>query len=573
MIIDKRKLKSPIASGGEAEIYYCPNEKDNVLKIYHDSVNLPTKEWLVGKLIPIQFPDNIIKPLEAVYSTTGKFVGFKMKMVHNADPIHQFTKNKFCQLKGLRTLHLLKLLHEIGTYLERLHKNNFIIGDLNSHNVLVQNLKPYFIDIDSYGFEKVSPTTYTELFTPPECYKGSQVILNKESDYFAYNTIVWNVLTKLHPYAGTYEKDPALSTVDRLKRKLSVLGTHKIIIPKIIQSWKWMSPELIEAFKNCFEQDKRISVTPLLEEMLNSHKTCLTHDIYSSKYSKCPLCAGQTIIAAMTVTLSSGQFLIKTLFTAGQNEIIIDFEKYLTKDFIVHIDTGKQIPRSLDYKVEFNKTGDISYFIYEDKISTSTGITDMERLFNSHYQVVDNVLYYIDQDAMLTQFSITKYGNARKALFPTKNALFSVGHKGDLFIVQRYNDYSLIFINGTTVEKFKPVGKTDDWFIHQDSITNNWIFLYKLPSGKFRTILCDQTEILIDTDTINYETDRLQNLWFINNTVYDTGDSEIIAINPIKNVTKKFPCIAVNQSSRLRMVNGWFEVITDSKIHKVEVNK
>ena len=217
-----------LAEGGEAIIYEYDDKR--VLKIYKSNVDLTRKEQKVNYFISIkqQFSPNVIVPEEVVL-VKGKFVGYAMRKLIGSEDLHMLTKPKYLTTAHLTNQDVLQIVTNLGTNLQKLHSAGVIVGDISDYNFQMSGKSCYFIDVDSWGVDgKFTPDAYTELFTCPDSYApNGSILFSKENENYNFALLAFNMLTRIHPFGGTYLPDKDLSTVDRMKRKLSLLGVHK----------------------------------------------------------------------------------------------------------------------------------------------------------------------------------------------------------------------------------------------------------------------------------------------------------------------------------------------------------
>ena len=212
------------------------------------------------------------------------------------------------------------------------------------------------------------------------------------------------MLTRIHPFEGTYLPNKTLSTTERMKKKISVLGKYKkdIKIPKIIGSWKWMSPELEKDFIEIFEGGKKIDITPHLQELLQNMKYCKTHDIYYySKYSECPLCnenakVKNAPIATKIVQTANGP-KITIVFSGADCVYILSNTHYLNKNNeAVHFQSGRKFAVPNGKRVDFSEDGKIVCVTDDDIIQiygeNNQIISKIERKYKTNYILKDNIL-------------------------------------------------------------------------------------------------------------------------------------------------------------------------------------
>lgn len=171
-IIGKVVLQSQIGQrGGEGTVYKC-NIPNKVCKIYHkDKIT----KFRLAKLLEMQAKNIKIKgicyPEELLYNEKGQFVGYLMNEAKGhklqTSVMHpMIIKDKF---PNWRRKQLVDLCISILEIVEKLHKSNIIIGDINANNILVADYnKVYFIDCDSFQIGPYPCPVGTPYFTPRE---------------------------------------------------------------------------------------------------------------------------------------------------------------------------------------------------------------------------------------------------------------------------------------------------------------------------------------------------------------------------------------------------------------------
>jgi|GEM_PF-1199604 Uncharacterized protein with protein kinase and helix-hairpin-helix DNA-binding domains len=570
-----RSLKK-MTEGGEAVIYDYKAGK--VMKVYKPHVSLGSKQKKVEGFIGAKLPSQIVVPRESVV-VSGKFIGYTMDKVPDAEAIHQLTKNKYMKIAGFNNLDVLKSVFEIGQVLQQLHQRGVVIGDVSDNNILFRSSgQPsdiHFIDVDSWGVGSLKPDAYTEIFTAPECYGRNGLSLTKESDMFSYAVLAFNMLARIHPFNGTLEKDMNMSTTDRIKKGISVLGKEKIMVPKMVPSWRWMSPEMEEVFLGIFEKGKRENIFSVVEHQIKTSKYCPIHDTYYyGKYAECPLCSGATklITAPMivgTIVIGDGPKL-KIIFEASDLLVLLG-KTYLTKPGeVTHIATGRKMIRAKGEQVNFTDDGqfaltankdDVTIF---DKNNEVTGV--VERAHGTYVQVRGSSLYYVDRGGQLIELKITSRGNMPRIVTGAYNPLFSVAESGDVFVISRYAKKALVSANGRNFELAYD-DKIQEYAIKQDDVTRKWLFVYQMSNGRWRTVVFGE-EIEYDSDILNYHAAPLSGICFHGGTIYDPAGGKIIGANIAKNIAKEFACAAVDESARLEFKDGGFTITTDEKIYR-----
>lgn len=568
-----------LAEGGEATIYEYDSKR--VIKVFKPNVDLVRKKEKVNYFISIkdQLPKNVIGP-EEVVTVQGKFVGYAMRKLVDVEDLHMLTKPKYLTAAHLSNQDVLQIITDLGKDLGKLHSTGIIVGDVSDYNFQINGKCDYFIDVDSWGIEgKYTPDAYTELFTCPDSYSSSGSInFSMENENYNFAILAFNMLTRIHPFGGTYLPDKNLSTIERMKRKISIVGKHKgdIKIPKIIGSWKWMSPQLEKDFLEIFEQGKKIDITADLQELLKNMKYCSIHDIYYySKFNECPLCNENAkvkiapIVAKVTQTANGPQ--ITVIFTGVDCAYVLSNVHYLNRsNEAVHFETGRKFVVERGKRVDFSNDGKVVFVIDDDSIQVydeNNQVTaTIERMHKSNYLVKDRNLYYVDKGNNLVRLSITKSGNMPNYLGQVYNPFFEASDDGKVFIVSMYPKTAIITTPDYTF-KVDYNGRINEYAIKYDRVTQKWLFVYQLSNGKYRTIVFNKNCIEYDDNVIMYNAQPLGNIDFYNNTIYDPADGKIIGTNIVKNTAKEFNCSVVDESSRLQFTGRGFKIYNKNNIY------
>ncbi len=295
--LDSLKKRNYIAEGGEADI--AGYDENTVIKIFKDKnpqtgvpIDKKRKEIVVKCFITRKFPKNVVGPIDSVY--VGKsFKAYTMKRLKEDDPVRQLTKRNYLKKNKISNKEALKKAIIVAKIVTELHKMGYIIGDINDQNFCMMGNDVYAVDTDSFGIKgQVHAVTYTENYTAPEAYKPNGVIeLTEETDHFALAILCFYMLAQVHPFGGTYEKNPTWKFKERIANKISVLGLHNVEVRSTTPSWNWMSPQLLQKFKEIFEDGSRENIFPYLEELYNNMSYCQNHKgYYYSKFGECPVC-------------------------------------------------------------------------------------------------------------------------------------------------------------------------------------------------------------------------------------------------------------------------------------------
>ena len=277
-------------NGGEARVYEDPENERLVVKIWKDDKIILKQKYEVIKALTSKdiksvpydsYKVKIVTPIMFAKvmedETDGQIGGYYMEKVENAKPVRLLEDKNIVNEFELDISDILEILINFGMGLEYIHSKGAYIGDLSGNNILFDREKwVYILDVDSFGIDEFKSLTYTSNYADPlAIISESDVRTSKISDYYAFAIVAFLSLTRQHPFKGIYYVDGrkvTMSTEDRMKNKISVLGNHEIKLPKHIENdggWSWMSEKLKEAFLGIFENEARFNIVDNLIEELN----------------------------------------------------------------------------------------------------------------------------------------------------------------------------------------------------------------------------------------------------------------------------------------------------------------
>ena len=580
---DEIERLNKIGDGGEATVY--DYNSDTVLKLFRQKVDLNAKEKKVNFFIAVRnkLRSNVVGPMDNV-TVRGQFVGYLMKKLVGTEDLHMLVKPKYLASMRLSNKDVLKIMTKIGMDLKDLHQKGVLVGDISDYNFQIIGMNNYFIDVDSYGVKgKFEPDAYTEMFTCPDSYKSNGMFeFSFENENYNFAVLTFFILTRVHPFGGTFNPQKKMSISERMKKKISVIGKYSkdIKIPKVAGSWKWMSPKLQDDFLQIFEHGSKIDISSDLEELLKNLKYCKVHDTwYYSNYTECPLCNDQAkvktapvIVKTTRVPGSKGPQL--TFVFSNQDKdclFVLSNLHYLNKnDQAVHIPSGRKFDVPRGKKAFFSDDGKIVYVADDSNIEifdeNGKLMSTIERMSKSNYIVRDNVVYYVDKGNNFIKVKVTAYGNEPTNLGLVYKPLFEVAEDGRIFAASLYPKRMLVHTDDYNFDvDYK--GWINEYAIKYDKATHHWLFVYQMPNGKYRTIVFSKDKIKYDDDVISYNATPLSNIYFFNNTIYDPDDGKIIGINLLKDTAKEFPCSIVDESSKLEFTGKGFRIYNQDIIY------
>ena len=562
MKIDRRTLSNPIAEGGEGIIYKYRNQ---ILKIFKPAVDLSEKLAKLEILINTpNLPSSAITPKEIVYSAAGDFIGYIMNDLSDIDEFGSLTNRKTLKSYGLKISGLTKMLVSLRNTIKQLHDKNIFIGDLNDSNVVFNsNFDTFILDTDSWSVGAYPCTVAMESFKDPKLI-GTK--FSEKTDAYAFAILVFKTLTRLHPFGGV--TTPDLDLITRMQKGLSVLNPKtKAIIPKIIDPWDFMSPELIEFLHKIYDKNLREFLEKTLDDFSENLAMCKTHDNdYYSKFDKCPVCEDAKLKpeAPMQV-ISRGAFPYVLLFKRNGIQLLSEHE-YLENKNIVHVETSKATPNRFGYKIYYFTDG-TSIEISSEAITIDTQFT-IPKLHNStvtvHHDSSDVV--FVTPGLMLSKLHYTKGGNSIENITRvTINAIFD--HQDNHVFVCNISDANTLFYIDGAFSEALPAIKIKNYGIHRDAITGRWLFIFE-HTGQYFTKVFDGAKIIYENDSLKYNV-PLNSIAFYNNTIYTAHDKLIRGFNFRKNEYKDFECKVVTEGALLAFYGKQIHVINDTTIFKL----
>jgi WD40 repeat protein/serine/threonine protein kinase len=212
----------PVAGGGEAAIFEMPGQPRLLAKIYHKPTHLQAAKLAAMLLAPPADPmapnghASIAWPLDRLLADDGSatVLGFVMPRVDGALPIFEFY-NPRSRLRLCPHFHygyLLRTARNLAAAVRALHERDYVLGDLNETNVLVNNQALVtLVDTDSFqvsdgGRVFRCPVGKPE-YTPPELQRMRFADFDRgpEHDAFALAVLIFQLLMQgIHPFAGRF---------------------------------------------------------------------------------------------------------------------------------------------------------------------------------------------------------------------------------------------------------------------------------------------------------------------------------------------------------------------------------
>jgi serine/threonine protein kinase len=335
----KYQLTREIHKGGEGSIWEVQGHPYLVAKIYHEDKRSETRFRKLQIMIahpphnPTQHLNHpsFVWPTEILYNPQDRQpVGYLMPKIQNMQPIfYAFTpksRQKIAAFKNFQYKHLVRIAHNIAATLAELHKANYVVGDINELNILVnEKALVTFVDTDSFqvidpNTQEVHPCPVGRLeYTPPEIHKllaqgkkFEDFLQEPHHDDFGLAVIVFRLLMEgAFPFADTSGRGKPMEPIELIMQGIFpydpiVQAKFGLIAPAHAPPYEMLSIELQNLFKRAFVDSlanerirpKAEDFTKALEAYENSLKPCAQSPChwYPQHLSQCPWCARAAVL-------------------------------------------------------------------------------------------------------------------------------------------------------------------------------------------------------------------------------------------------------------------------------------
>ncbi|MFZ1301316.1 MAG: hypothetical protein WAQ27_01915 [Candidatus Microsaccharimonas sp.] len=296
-----------IGKGGEADIYKL--DANTVLKLFKRS-NDPDYTGDVGaqqgaeqrikeqqlKLpaFPKNLPVEVVAPLALAYSKAGgEVVGYAMPYVSNMEVLMRLSDRQYRETSGIDGNQVVDTFKELHRVFGEIHRSA-VVGDVNDLNVLVNATGLKIVDADSMQFGGFYCHTFTNRFVDPLLCEPNRLILakphNKDSDWYAYFTMLLQSLLYVGPYGGVHRPKTGkrLQHDARVLARLTVLDSN-VLYPKPALPLAVLPDELLGYLEKVYQKDQRGEFP--LQYLNNLRWTACTNCGATHARATCPICA------------------------------------------------------------------------------------------------------------------------------------------------------------------------------------------------------------------------------------------------------------------------------------------
>ena len=265
-----------IGKGGEADVYKFSGKY--AVKIFkppsHPDLanNKMEQQAAIRRLIEHQtklkkFPSGISQrvtsPLKLCSDKAGKVLGYVMHF-KKGDILYHYSDRKFSEQATTKE-GIIKIFQDMHSTIIDIHNKNVVVGDFNDLNILINNKEAYFIDADSYQYDKFFCHVFTETFVDPLlCDKREKRPIltnpyNNDSDWYAYNVMLMRCLLFAGPYSGVYKPKNKKDRIPQTQRPLKriTVFNNEVKYPKPAIPLSTLNDEVLNYFNDVFVKDER----------------------------------------------------------------------------------------------------------------------------------------------------------------------------------------------------------------------------------------------------------------------------------------------------------------------------
>lgn len=568
--------------GGEAIIY---DDGENLIKIFKsEEVDMNFKISVILRILSKKEQildinrkrkdiEYVIPKSLIISEETNDIIGYTMKKV-NGMAIQTLRDKEQVEELGFKEEDILEVLISEGQAIDILHKElNIFIGDLNGRNILFdENKKVYVIDFDGIGIDEFVPEFYTDEYVDPIS-KENKSITYKD-DWYSYAIHTFYYLTYTHPFNGTYyEKrngqNVKLDILEKMERRISLLGNHGVKPPSIAKDWSWLRADLIEALRKIFEEGSRECIVPLLIAQRNKELGVITLNSNSNNNFQ---------VGAFKVDIEdrSNDGVERIL---SETMSIENYNGY--RRLVANIDGQKlafDVP-DLDLIEDAQMTANCQNIIvfYPNNVCAYNLCSellfqcDCENRYD--YWLYENNLYFPNgKDVSVVTFSgINAIHDTLK--FKTDNHTTAVGVTDiDKYVIVKLNQNNEheVYCNDLLFYTFKNLNQSNDFTVFYDKSLNHWLVIGNQGEGILITSSGRYEEFKFSK--ISYE--NLNYAVFHKDKIFLPQDGSLITYDIHKQNEKIIQLDNfIYSNSRVIVTKTGFKIISGSKIYTFKVNK
>jgi hypothetical protein len=247
-----------IATGGEGSIYRV---SDLVVKLYLDPEKMKRRGTpeKIRKLSALLRHPYIVTPLGIATTGAGDPVGHYLSYVEDppvGHPLSRVFTNDFYQQEGFNAKLASMLVDRMRETVMFAHDKGAILIDPNELNWFALSVKkdpePRIIDVDSWVVGSM-PSTVAVM---PSIRDWHAKGFGRESDWFSWAIVTFQIYTGIHPYKGTLDGYARTDMEARMKDNASVF-TSGVRLNRAVRDFSCIPPPLLEWYEAAFQKGER----------------------------------------------------------------------------------------------------------------------------------------------------------------------------------------------------------------------------------------------------------------------------------------------------------------------------
>lgn len=307
-------LSANMKTGGQGDVYF-PSDKI-CIKVIHNPDEFRNQLDNIAALISDrnrlyeQVRSVSAVPLELVWDESGKkIIGYTMDHLSVWNGLHEIQTEADSNYFGINLRSAGIILAELSRAIRIIHRQGFVIGDLNPSNILFKQEQNRFlvkvIDVDSWSIYRKDDLNIeyaSKVLDIGKIYHSDIIQADREGrtwpnftpshDWWAFACIGWMVLTKFDPFTigNTSDEDRE----DRiLAGHTSNCAASVRLRPKYGPAVQALGPKLRFHLDRCLKRKtRRPFPTKLLEEFADGLSSCKKCGFIAHKSAViCPSCA------------------------------------------------------------------------------------------------------------------------------------------------------------------------------------------------------------------------------------------------------------------------------------------
>lgn len=269
---------------------------------------------------PRPLPAAVVEPRELARGHAGArapVVGYVMTKVAGT-PLYQLGEPRVRRAGGLDLGHLVAALRELHGAVAGVHAAGAVLGDFNDGNVLVDGARVHLLDADSFQYGRWTCPLYTERFVDPRlCTRPAPAPVlsrphDRDSDWYAFATMVFRTLLWVGPYGGVHAPADPRRRVAPAARCLEgpPVFAADVTWPRAAVPFAALSDELADHFTAVYARGARGPFPAALLDRL--HLTRCASCAIDHGRVRCPLCS----VAVQVPVAVTGALTVRPLAAA-----------------------------------------------------------------------------------------------------------------------------------------------------------------------------------------------------------------------------------------------------------------